>query len=428
MLSRRNTIPRVRRRFFFSFFLRNRAGDAGDEGAGREVQEAERPCQVATRLLHLSCEITRRSRKNMPRQKPARMLLSFQDVVSHFSQEEQELLHNWQKDLYANLMKEIHQVLMSLGPVIASTVFSLRLNEKGRFPVDFEEFDRGLNDDYPPKEKTTGIISESIKEEGEVYSSVDEDHEVVAKVFWPVGFHPLTSEPEDAFLNPIDEDGRDGGDRVSAGMAAITSLISSQTKEESAASSEDHLESEIKRSIYNLTEQSGTESMNENEMHRYSLRKHMRIYNSERHFTCTECGKQVNEKSLLESHQRIHPELRPYRCPDCEMIFTGKSSLLAQQKLHMGVKRYHCNACEKSFTQKQHLVTHQKIHTGFRAFHCTVCEKNFTQKCRSFSTSPVAGDIRFGHQETKANSDGAHLVLLQPSIVPSMATLGSEPP
>ncbi|XP_069058992.1 zinc finger protein interacting with ribonucleoprotein K-like isoform X2 [Pleurodeles waltl] len=316
----------------------------------------------------------------MPRQKPARMLLSFQDVVSHFSQEEQELLHNWQKDLYANLMKEIHQVLMSLGPVIASTVFSLRLNEKGRFPVDFEEFDRGLNDDYPPKEKTTGIISESIKEEGEVYSSVDEDHEVVAKVFWPVGFHPLTSEPEDAFLNPIDEDGRDGGDRVSAGMAAITSLISSQTKEESAASSEDHLESEIKRSIYNLTEQSGTESMNENEMHRYSLRKHMRIYNSERHFTCTECGKQVNEKSLLESHQRIHPELRPYRCPDCEMIFTGKSSLLAQQKLHMGVKRYHCNACEKSFTQKQHLVTHQKIHTGFRAFHCTVCEKNFTQK------------------------------------------------
>ncbi|XP_078512589.1 uncharacterized protein LOC144772247 [Lissotriton helveticus] len=399
----------------------------------------------------------------MPHQTSERALLSFQDVVVHFSQEEQELLQNWQKDLYANIMKEIHQVLMSLGPVIANTVFSLRLNEKGRFPVDFEDFDRRLDDDYSPnvavptsdvftlsgdciqcsivpmnttrmespysghinrsensamigneggespdpistgrrespdppgsdrrenydllstgKEKTTGIISESIKEEGDVYPLTDQNHEVVRNVFWPAGFIPPTSEPEDIFLNPVDEDGRDGGVPMSTGMAVTTSIISSEIKEEAVASSVEHPEFEKKGRVNNPTvQQSGTGSMKDKDCHRYSLRKHVRTYNSERHFTCTECNKRVNEKSLLESHQRNHPELRPYRCTECEIISARKSSRPTQEKLQTGVKRYHCNACEKGFTQKQNLQTHQRIHTGFREFHCTVCDKNFTQK------------------------------------------------
>ncbi|KAJ1112248.1 hypothetical protein NDU88_000516 [Pleurodeles waltl] len=70
-------------------------------------------------------------------------LLTFQDVVACFSDEEWELLDKWQKDLYANVMKEIHQVFLSLGPVIANSVFSLRAKEKeGVCPLDDEDFDR----------------------------------------------------------------------------------------------------------------------------------------------------------------------------------------------------------------------------------------------------------------------------------------------
>lgn len=57
---------------------------------------------------------------------PAAML----DVSAYFSGEEWKLLHEWQKDLYKNVMREIHQALVSLGPLITTTVFSLRANEK----------------------------------------------------------------------------------------------------------------------------------------------------------------------------------------------------------------------------------------------------------------------------------------------------------
>ncbi|KAJ1139761.1 hypothetical protein NDU88_006128 [Pleurodeles waltl] len=56
--------------------------------------------------------------------------VKFSDVVACFSEEEWKLLHEWQNELYNNVMKEIHQVLISLGPLIANSVFSLRVKEK----------------------------------------------------------------------------------------------------------------------------------------------------------------------------------------------------------------------------------------------------------------------------------------------------------
>ncbi|XP_078532596.1 uncharacterized protein LOC144818754 isoform X2 [Lissotriton helveticus] len=56
--------------------------------------------------------------------------VTFQDVAACFSEEEWKLLHEWQKELYKNVMKDIHQALVSLGPLIATSVFSLRAKEK----------------------------------------------------------------------------------------------------------------------------------------------------------------------------------------------------------------------------------------------------------------------------------------------------------
>ncbi|XP_069502208.1 zinc finger protein 2-like [Ambystoma mexicanum] len=56
--------------------------------------------------------------------------LTFCDIAACFSEEEWKLLQHWQKELYKNVMKDIHQALVSLGPLIATTVFSLRPKEK----------------------------------------------------------------------------------------------------------------------------------------------------------------------------------------------------------------------------------------------------------------------------------------------------------
>ncbi|XP_069095199.1 zinc finger protein 37A-like [Pleurodeles waltl] len=63
--------------------------------------------------------------------------VSFCDVAAYFSEDEWKLLHLWQEELYKKVMKEIHQALFSLGPAIATAVFSLRAKEKEDvYPVD----------------------------------------------------------------------------------------------------------------------------------------------------------------------------------------------------------------------------------------------------------------------------------------------------
>ncbi|XP_078504918.1 uncharacterized protein LOC144763312 isoform X2 [Lissotriton helveticus] len=60
--------------------------------------------------------------------------VTFYDVAACFSEEEWKLLHEWQKELYQNVMKEIHQALSALGPLIADSVFSLKAKEKDTLP------------------------------------------------------------------------------------------------------------------------------------------------------------------------------------------------------------------------------------------------------------------------------------------------------
>ncbi|XP_078529520.1 zinc finger protein 212-like [Lissotriton helveticus] len=61
---------------------------------------------------------------------PGETLFTFCDVAACFSDEEWALLQRWQKELYKNVMTEIHQAFSSLGPLIAATVFSLRPKDK----------------------------------------------------------------------------------------------------------------------------------------------------------------------------------------------------------------------------------------------------------------------------------------------------------
>ncbi|KAJ1190671.1 hypothetical protein NDU88_007408 [Pleurodeles waltl] len=64
-------------------------------------------------------------------------MVAFHEAPSCFSEEEWKLLQEWQKELYGNVMKEIHQALISLGPLITTTVFSLRAKEKQKqCPMD----------------------------------------------------------------------------------------------------------------------------------------------------------------------------------------------------------------------------------------------------------------------------------------------------
>ncbi|XP_078508773.1 uncharacterized protein LOC144768754 [Lissotriton helveticus] len=66
----------------------------------------------------------------MPLSGSEEVQITFHDAPAYFSDEEWKLLHDWQKELYRNVMKEIHQALISLGPLITTTISSLRAKEK----------------------------------------------------------------------------------------------------------------------------------------------------------------------------------------------------------------------------------------------------------------------------------------------------------
>ncbi|KAJ1111631.1 hypothetical protein NDU88_008948 [Pleurodeles waltl] len=67
---------------------------------------------------------------------------TFQDASAFFSEDEWKLLQGWQKELYRNVMKEIHQALISLGPLIAATVSSLRgKDQQELFPLEHRSAD-----------------------------------------------------------------------------------------------------------------------------------------------------------------------------------------------------------------------------------------------------------------------------------------------
>ncbi|XP_069511481.1 zinc finger protein 514-like isoform X2 [Ambystoma mexicanum] len=65
---------------------------------------------------------------NLPDSNEAQV--TFHDASDYFSEDEWKLLHEWQKELYRNVMTEIHQALISLGPIIANTVRTIRAKER----------------------------------------------------------------------------------------------------------------------------------------------------------------------------------------------------------------------------------------------------------------------------------------------------------
>ncbi|XP_069460819.1 uncharacterized protein [Ambystoma mexicanum] len=67
----------------------------------------------------------------MSEQVSHRLSIAFSDVAAYFYEEEWDLLEVWQKQLYKNVMKEIHKALISMGYKIANPDIVFRIKDEG---------------------------------------------------------------------------------------------------------------------------------------------------------------------------------------------------------------------------------------------------------------------------------------------------------
>ncbi|XP_069473327.1 zinc finger protein 583-like isoform X2 [Ambystoma mexicanum] len=367
--------------------------------------------------------------------------VTFHDVPAYFSEEEWKILKEWQKELYRNVMKEVHQALLSLGPLIATTVFSLRTKETQ--VGDREEVARIHGNTITDPDE-----SFILKSEGNLYLIHPPDREGrEGKKDWlgSGGVEDPAHHEEEVGGSSADP-GAGHADVTAMDMMCIkeeidaqpTELHESKTRslpENRAISITESLQMDRRRCTYcdqSFIEESQFvmhmrthtkekalscsvcgESFSDRSaliIHKrshtgerpyrstegdqsYTLKspliQHHKIHTKEMLYECTECQRHFNSKSNLRQHQRSHTGDRPYLCLECGKSFTQCSNLYQHQLIHTGERPYQCTECDKSFTFSSNLHNHQKIHNGERPFQCTECDKCFTQRAHLYSHMKV---------------------------------------
>ncbi|XP_069463735.1 zinc finger protein 777-like isoform X2 [Ambystoma mexicanum] len=187
----------------------------------------------------------------MFRQDSDKAPVTFRDVAAYFSDDEWKLLHEWQKELYSNVMKEIHQAMVSLGPLIATSVFSLRAKEKEDLCLaELDDSERRYVPDLSQSTSTNPVALSGIHREKNLHVAKPLDSEVEERNdSLSTGFSYLN--PDNGLRNGaesradiMDHSGTGEESSTSSSRAVSTSIVSFCIKEEVEGYSKDHLDSE----------------------------------------------------------------------------------------------------------------------------------------------------------------------------------------
>ncbi|XP_069062157.1 zinc finger protein 34-like isoform X2 [Pleurodeles waltl] len=347
---------------------------------------------------------------------------TFHDPSACFSEDEWKLLQEWQKELCRKVMKEIHQALISLGPLIATTVSSLRAREKAELCPTENQFCEGKHRMHQPSRLE--VVSFCIKEE-EVCSVKSPGPDRInrarspASTVLPQYQQGLTRKVVDMVQNLEPGDERmTRKKKVEDGLKypakrpppkAISGRISmmvlpscdkeahprnlkwGETHPESIEEKTSQCESSLSNPGHNKSHQgTGGSHQGIGRSEQYiksnsSLRNSLlckELQNTEqgqKTYTCS-TDKSLCAKEEFTRHLRTHSRERPYACTECKKRFFQKTHLIVHCRIHSGEKPYMCTFCYKRFNRKDYLNEHIRIHTGERPYKCTECEKSFIQK------------------------------------------------
>ncbi|XP_069098830.1 zinc finger protein 1 homolog isoform X2 [Pleurodeles waltl] len=371
----------------------------------------------------------------MSRQESDETQVAFHDLSACFSQAEWRLLQEWQKELYRNVMKEIHQALISLGPLIATTVYTLKAKEA-------DDMCFTLNQDMEKRHRTSVSPSRkcirdntnldelfTINQEEQLYLdnfhdrsgclSACEEDVTVKKVEEPMLIFNdhFDAEVEKSSSGPTenhdvvsfcikeeeetDRLGNNNTNRLKDTSGSVDNADLSRADKRGHYS--DHikttkpLKTSVKVDIALDSETTATSrslpwSETNSELQRENGQCKSNFSSPTR--TCLNHGipktgmpgefdetESAARNTLVFAHQQNKKaNWTWYKCTECEKGFEQSIELTRHMKTHTGKTLYQCIHCNKTFNKRSAFHHHQRTHTGERPYHCSQCEKSFSMK------------------------------------------------
>ncbi|XP_069059132.1 zinc finger protein 773-like isoform X3 [Pleurodeles waltl] len=356
------------------------------------------------------------TRGAMSRQESDATQVSFHDASPYFSEEEWTLLKEWQKELCRNLMKEIHQALISLGPLIATPVLSLKAKEKQKlYPKNSQESKRhslkpspslanlnkpclaglcilGKEDTEPTTSRDTeqgNIISLTIKDEEESSCPDDEDSMTVEHIGGPPvqgNIISLTIKDEEESSCPDDKDsmtvehiGGPPGNCLEKAEEQVPVSANHLVEEDDVSISDPDSKVPVITAVFSLStkpeEEISLQKTSEPEKRTTADLSDPGNMISKESSLCCERNRNFTSKPTLNQGQVLILEEK-IPLTECDTRFIRNISLPYQETKETGPQSF---LCEKNFTQNVPLQCHQKIHMGEKTYICNECGKSFRQ-------------------------------------------------
>ncbi|XP_078535415.1 uncharacterized protein LOC144822140 isoform X2 [Lissotriton helveticus] len=337
----------------------------------------------------------------MGRQQPAPEPVTFLDVAAYFNAEEWRLLHEWQNELYNNVMKEIHQALVSLGPVIATSVFSLRAKEKeGVYPVDSHDSERRhstnplSNDTFANSDVLYRMKRNErapLKETPDRQRKKNSDCIITGNGNSDLLCGAKRNEKLNLKDTP-DTDRMESSDGLSAAPAPFVSRVSLSIKEEDEMCPQTPQKFDVAQHVSNPTgvnkplnstgqQASGYDGACNTSGFERSFSQNVDITNHHGSSTVEEVGPSMeycssSKRSPNHAQHKGPQKQTPYIWIDQKKSFSESTTPNSDQKIDTSLKMWICSQCGKCFSQSTE-IAHQRVNNGEQQYTCSECEKNF---------------------------------------------------